>query len=211
MIGNSLTEQNDLPRMLCRLADATRVSLHCEAVILSGAALSDHWIDGHAAQRIAAGSWTIVVLQQGPSGTTGRPSLLEYATRYSRLIRGHGARPAMYMVWPSRQRSYDFDRVSDSYHAAALKNDALLLPVGEAWRAAWRRDQDIRLYAPDNFHPTPAASYLAALVFYHQLFGALPESTGEMTFAKSIAGDGLDVTRRQLGLLREAAIEACQK
>ena len=122
-----------------------------------------------------------------------------------------GARPALYMVWPSQQRSFDFDRVSRSYRAAALKNDALLIPVGDAWRAAWRRDSRIQLYGPDNFHPTPAASYLAVLVFYHQLFGELPASAGDPTFARSIAGAQLDVTTDQLMILREAGIEACRK
>jgi len=104
-IGNSLTQQNEIHRMLCRLADATKKKMYCQAVTLPGFSLSDHWIDGRAARGIAVGSWTEVVLQQGPSGTTGRLELLEYASRYSRLIRQVGARPALYMVWPSQQRS----------------------------------------------------------------------------------------------------------
>lgn len=47
----------------------------------------------------------------------------------------------------------------------------MLLPVGEAWRAAWREDASLALYSSDNFHPSPAGSYLAALVIYEQLFG----------------------------------------
>jgi hypothetical protein len=50
----------------------------------------------------------------------------------------------------------------------------MLFPVGEAWRAAWRRDPTVPLYGPDGFHPTPTATYLAALVIYQQVSGRAP-------------------------------------
>ena len=54
-------------------------------------------------------------MQQGPSATEGRPSLLEYAEFFADEIRAVGAEPALYMVWPSQARSFDFEGVSDSY------------------------------------------------------------------------------------------------
>ena len=43
--------------------------------------------------------------------------------------------------------------------------------VSEAWQIAWRRDARLPLYGPDGFHPSPAGTYLAALVMYQQISG----------------------------------------
>src|SRR5581483_2484722 len=94
--------------------------------------------------------------------------------RFAAEARRAGARPALYMVWPSASMAEDFDGVSASYREAAEKVDGLLFPVGEAWRAAWRRDPKLALYGPDGFHPTVAGSYLAALVMYEQLYHRSP-------------------------------------
>jgi hypothetical protein len=92
------------------------------------------------------------------------------------VIRRSSARPALYMVWPSSSRRGDFDRVRDSYSLSASDIDGVFIPAGEAWRAAWRRDAAIALYGDDGFHPTPQASYLAALVIAGALTGREPAS-----------------------------------
>lgn len=210
-IGNSLTYQNDLPRMLCSMASASGESLTCDEVTIANADLSDHWSDGRAASRIATGGWTLVAMQQGPSGSTGRPVLLEYSKKYAQLILSAKAQPALYMVWPSQQRFQDFDNVSESYRLAASEAGGMLIPVGDAWRAVWRRDSRIRLYGSDGFHPSPAATYLAALVFHHRLFGSIPPLLASSLVARSIVRESLPLDDRQLEILREAAIEVCTK
>jgi hypothetical protein len=57
----------------------------------------------------------------------------------------------------------------------------MLLPVGEAWRAAWRRDPEMPLYGPDGFHPTATGTYLAALVIYQQISGRSPVGLPALT------------------------------
>jgi hypothetical protein len=57
----------------------------------------------------------------------------------------------------------------------------LLFPVGEAWRAAWRRDPAVPLDGPDGFHPTPTATYLAALVIYQHITGLSPVDLPSLT------------------------------
>lgn len=174
-VGNSLTYWNDLPGMLQAMIDsadagpATIVSVAC-----GGYGLQDHWAIGPALPLIDEGGWDIVVLQQGPSATEGRPSLLEFSSRFDARIAQSGSRTALYMVWPSSQRLFDFDGVSDSYRTAAAQVDGLLFPAGEAWRAAWRRDPQLALYGPDGFHPSVEGTYLAALVMFEQLTGRSP-------------------------------------
>jgi hypothetical protein len=175
-IGNSLTEANGLPtvvEMLSRQGGGTPIST--ASVVFGGFSLEDHWNQGTAQRRIAERGWSIVVLQQGPSSLPdSQVALREWTVRFNTLIRASGARTALYMVWPESNRRDAFDAVSQSYARAAGDVTGMLLPVGEAWRAAWRRDPEVPLYGPDGFHPTPTATYLAALVIYQQITGRSP-------------------------------------
>lgn len=169
-IGNSLTYQNDLPGMVCQLARSVGRKLVCESLALPDYGLEQHWQSGKARALIATGQWDVVVLQQGPSAQPeSRRLLVDYTRRFDAEIRKAGARTALYMVWPSRQRRGDVEGVSQSYRAAATAVGATLLPVGDAWRAAWAADRNLPLYAADQFHPSGVGTYLAALVVYRHL------------------------------------------
>lgn len=171
-VGNSLTYQNDLPGMVCTLARAAGRAVVCESIAKPDVSLEDHWRAGEARRAIAAGRWDIVVLQQGPSALPeSRRLLIDYTKRFDAEIKKAGARTALYMVWPSQSRRGDAEGVSQSYRAAAKAVAATLLPVGDAWRAAWAIDRNLPLYAADNFHPSGAGTYLAALVAYRHLLG----------------------------------------
>lgn len=112
---------------------------------------------------IARGGWTFVVPQQGPSALPeSRALLIDDARRFDTQIRAAGARTALYMVWPADSRRGDFPSVSQSYSAAAI--GAALLPVGDAWQAAWRDNAQFPLYGDDGFHPSRHATGLAAVV-----------------------------------------------
>jgi hypothetical protein len=170
-IGNSLTSVNNVPALVAQLASATGQPFEYRAVTFDGYSLQDHWNRGDAVRAIGEGKWTFVVLQQGPSALPASQSLLrEFVRRFDREIRRAGARTALYMVWPSSERQSDFEGVHSSYAGAAREVGATLLPAGDAWREAWRRDAGLRLYGSDGFHPTLAGSYLAALVIYQGVF-----------------------------------------
>lgn len=141
-VGNSLTYTNELPNMLRELYDLGGAGgIVVGEETSPGFGLQDHWISG-ARARIAEGVWDVVVMQQGPSATEGRPSLLQYSELFAAEIRAAGGEPALYMVWPSAQRMFDFHGVSDSYEAAAVLVDGLLFPAGEAWLAAWDANEN---------------------------------------------------------------------
>jgi hypothetical protein len=199
-IGNSLTEANGLPAMVETLSgQGGGTPIGMASVVVGGFSLEDHWKQGTAQRRIAEGGWSIVVLQQGPSSLPeSQVSLREWTARFDSIIRASGARTALYMVWPESNRRDAFDAVSRSYARAAEDVDGMLFPVGEAWRAAWRRDPDVPLYGPDGFHPTPTATYLAALVIYQQISGRSPMGLPA----------GTQMSADHARLLQEAAQEA---
>ncbi|HET7292167.1 MAG TPA: hypothetical protein VFM88_07075 [Vicinamibacteria bacterium] len=162
-VGNSLTEANDLPLMVEALSAAAGRPLSTESVTYGGVSLEDHWALG-TQRSIERGGWRFVVLQQGPSALPdSRVNLREWTRRFDAVIRAAGAVTALYMVWPDSRRDGDFPRVSESYRLAAQDVAGILLPAGDAWQAAWRRQVSIALYGPDGFHPSAAGSYLAAL------------------------------------------------
>ncbi len=173
-IGNSLTYSNDLPAMVCGLARSTGRQVTCETVAKPDYGLEEHWNDREARQAIARG-WDVVVLQQGPSALPeSRRLLIDYTRRFDAEIKKAGARTALFMVWPSRARRGDFPGVSQSYAAAAKDVNGLLLPAGDAWRAAWAVDSGLPLHGPDGFHPSSMGTYLSALVIFERIFTSAP-------------------------------------
>jgi len=181
-IGNSLTSANDLPAMVQAMSQSVGRPLTCERVASDGFSLEDHWHRGEggpgvnnagsARRAIERGGWSTVVLQQGPSALPeSRALLVEYTRRFDAEIRRAGARTALYMVWPTADRRFDFDGVRASYEAAARSIGGLFLPAGEALRRAEQRERRLRLFGTDGFHPSPAGTYLAALVITRLLTG----------------------------------------
>ena len=169
-IGNSLTATNGLPAMVEAIGASAGERVECTSVVYPDFSLEDHWTRGDARRAIQRGGWSFVVLQQGPSARPdSRVLLRDYVQRFHREIIAAGGRTAIYMVWPPKVRAEDFDEVSRSYALAAADVHGTLLPVGDAWRDAWRDDPSLALYGPDGFHPSPLGSYLAALVIHNRL------------------------------------------
>jgi hypothetical protein len=167
-IGNSLTATNDIPGLVSALGQVSGgPQVRVAEVSFGNFSLEDHWNRGDALEAIDEGGWDYVVMQQGPSTLPeSRANLIEWAGRFAERIRAVGARPAIYMIWPS---DGNFDAVSESYTAAAQAVSGMLIPAGEAFRSVNRDHPQITIFQSDNFHPTQVGSYLAALVIYGEL------------------------------------------
>jgi hypothetical protein len=171
-VGNSLTIANGLAAMVEALSRADGAPIQTGVVAFSGYSLEDHWDRGDARRALAAGGWSTVVLQQGPSSQqAGRDMLIDFAELFAREAGKVKARVALYMVWPPRSGPGSFGEVSNSYAQAARSVKGLLLPVGDAFAAALKSDRHIAILGPDGFHPTPLGTYLAAVVIYQHLAG----------------------------------------
>lgn len=201
-VGNSLTYVHDVPAKVAELGASVGARIEVAAVTHPNFSLTDHWARGEAAKAIATGGFDVVVLQQGPTAAIeNRPQLYKEAYRFARLIRKHGGRPALYMVWPSRARSQDWDGVIAAYTDAAKGADALLFPVGSAWRRALQSATPPALYGPDGFHPTEAGSTLAALVIVSTLLERSPD-------AFTLAGVPEDTAKALKAAALQAAIDS---
>jgi hypothetical protein len=210
-IGNSLTYVNELPILFAAMAAAAgETPPVCHAVVGPGYSLQDHWEQGVALKAIEKGGWDYVVLQQGPSGSSeGRTMLLRYSRKFVPAIRKAGAKPALFMVWPNATRWRDFGDAGDSYRFAAEDSEGLLVPVGEAWRNAVKKDPDVPLYRPDDMHPTPTGTYLASLVFVGDLYRRSP--VGLPSRLDLPNGKRVDIPPETAKMLQQAAAEALEK
>lgn len=175
-IGNSLTYVNDLPSVVKALAAGAGLPrTQVASIAFPDFALEDHWSQGQAREAVGKDGWTHVVMQQGPSALeSSRTNLLQWTGTFAGVIKAHGAMPGMYMVWPSTERSFDFDRVSESYRLAAQSVQGQLYPAGDAWRAAWRRNAGLALYGGDGFHPSTLGTYAAALTIVAVIYQRSP-------------------------------------
>ena len=117
----------------------------------------------------------------------------------------------MYQTWAYRDGSeklaktgltYDEmkDKLYEAYDAAAAAVNGVRVPVGSGFAEVKKIAPGVDLYTEDDYHPSPAGTYLAACLFYTALTGkdcvALPgidgldEGTVKIlkTAAKAVAG-----------------------
>ena len=214
-VGNSLTYFNDLPLIVEALADSVpgltpTQRLSTAMAAFPDYALYDHWSDGTAVKAIDGAKWNVVILQQGSSALDeSRVLLRDWTKKFDEKIRAAGARTAMYAVWPQANRQFDFDRVNESYTLAATDVGGMLFPVGEAWRAAWRRDANMALYSADGLHPTVAGSYVGGLVITAMLLDKSPVGMPARLTLRN--GATVTIPAAQATILQQAAAEAIEK
>lgn len=199
-IGNSLTYTNDLPSMVGRIAAADGRYIATTMIALPNYGLEDH-LGTATVQAALRQRWDIVVLQQGPSSLDeSRVQLIRDVRAFAGMI-PPPTRIAVMMVWPARQYWRSLDRVAESHRLAADAIGATLIPAGTAMQAVLDRDPTVGLFGPDGFHPAVPGTYLAALVTYRALIGALPRDVTLQRAARKIAGAEMKLTNAQLGVV----------
>ena len=205
-IGNSLTYVNDLPRTLSALALSAGDTINVRTVANPNFALIDHYRGySDALNEIALSRWDYVVLQQGPSTTAiNRDSLILTAKLFEPAIRGAGATPALYMVWPTTDRLAFFDEARISYQMAADTVNGVFMPAGKAWQTAWATDASLQFFQSDGLHPTPLGTYIAALVIYERLTG---KDARQLPGTAVVNGSTLSTPEATVRLLQRAAHE----
>ena len=203
-LGNSLTAANDLPAMVQAMAAKGWIRLTYKAFVQGGFNLEDHWNDGQSLPALRGEKWDYVVLQQGPSTLpASQADLKKWSKIWADEARKVGAKPALYMVWPFQNQADGFQLVSKSYRAAAKESKSGIFAAGVAWEQSIYLKLGIRLYLPDRLHPTPAGSYLAALIITHGLTDLrIREAPTKLTLA---SGHTYNLSEADAKLLRIAA------
>jgi hypothetical protein len=193
-VGNSLTYQNDLPRMFADLAKSRGRDVEYDACTPGGYRLSQHATDPRLLEKIDRGGWDVVVLQEQSQMPAIAPERLErevypFARLLSQRIRAASPRAKVAFYQTMAKRNGDAQsfpdipevktyegmqrRINATYVELARDNRGLLVPVGLVWEKTRQQNPALALYSDDT-HPSLAGTYLAACVFYAVLFGSSP-------------------------------------
>lgn len=170
-IGNSLTMTNDLPTLVEAYAQDKGIDLKSTMLAKANYAIVDHWADADVQREIESNSYDFVVLQQGPSSQSdGYEMLVNDGKAFANLCAKYNSQLAYFMVWPASYHLHTFDGVIANYTAGAKANEAILCPVGKAWKAYIDRTNDLSYYGADGFHPSMKGSQVAAAIIVESLF-----------------------------------------
>jgi len=186
-IGNSYTSVNDLPSLLRQLALSGGDSLIMDSNTPGGYTFASHSSNAVTLQKLALSTNDFVILQAQSQEPSFPPTQVEsqtfpFAHQLDSLIHvgSDCAKTVFFMTWgrkygdaqncPNYPPLCTFEGMNDrlrwAYKQMADENEALMSPVGMAWKASWAADSTINLWSSDFSHPSLAGSYLAACVFY---------------------------------------------
>jgi len=193
-VGNSYTYFNDLPTLFANLSAYGGKRVYADMYAPGGYTLQEHKTDSLCLSKIKLGYWNYVILQeqsQTPVIDTPRfMSMYPSAIWLDSLIRSYNGNTAFYMTWGRKYGGQQClgaycsplfvnffhmqDSMKVSYKMISDSLNAILCPVGEAWRRAKVLDSSVDLWQSDYSHPTLEGSYLAACVFYAAIFHSSP-------------------------------------
>jgi hypothetical protein len=201
-LGNSYTAFNNLPQMTAFAASSCGDTLTYDAHYPGGVTLGTHAQDPVSLQKIRAGNWDKVVLQE-----QSQLPAFDSAQRISRFYAGAEAldvlikrynpraRTYLYMTWGRRDGdptncNMQMPQLSPwpwfcsyvqmdstlrtSYEGCADEIGAAISPVGAVWRRLRRLHPTLNLYNTDGSHPSVAGTYAAAVTMYATLFAKDP-------------------------------------
>lgn len=213
-VGNSYTFVNDLPGTLVALSKSAGGGppIEVDSQTVGGATLKRHWDDGVARQKIAAGEWDFVVLQeqsQTPLPQFGRDTLFyPHARNFAGEARKAGAIPLLYMTWARPDTPGPQALWTDSYEAITKELSAECAPAGEAVERAKRAVPHLKLFSDPGGHPTPEATYLIACTFYAAVHLKSPEG---LPAGVSVNGASVGVPTGDAVAVQRCAWDAFQR
>lgn len=169
-VGNSLTYANNMPKILEYIGKKQGIPIRTKSLCFPNYAIIDHINEGKLQRLLAKKKFDYLIIQQGPSSQSeGKRMLIEDGDKIKKLCSSHNIKLGYFMVWPSKHYYHTFNKVIENHKIAALKNTAILFSVGEIWKEYNSNNSLDNLYNYDNFHPSKAGSFLAALTIFHQL------------------------------------------
>jgi hypothetical protein len=170
-VGNSLTYTNDLPKLVEKEGKKQGIPIKTKMIAYPNYALIDHLDTNIVKEALEKGAYDYLIVQQGPSSQSeGKELLFEAGEKLTELCAKYQTKLCFFMVWPALDHYQTFDAVIKNHREAALLFDAILCPVGEAWKAHFEATDNFDYYGPDDFHPTLKGSQKAAEIIVKTLF-----------------------------------------
>lgn len=197
-LGNSYVYTNDLPLMLQQMATSMGDTLIYDQNTPGGFTFEQHSTDPTTISKIFSQQWDIVILQEQSQRPAFSPAQVAddtypYAKKLDSMIRKNRTctETMFFMTWGRKNGdasncafyppicTYEGmqTRLRESYMQMTQDNNAIVAPVGAAWKQMRDSFSSVDLYVPDESHPSVSGTYLAACVFYASIFHKNPMQT----------------------------------
>lgn len=190
-VGNSYTHYNNMPVMFRDFAAAKGDTVVYGMSAPGGYTFQQHCTDATTLAGIASQAWDIVVLQEQSQRPAFPPAqvatdVYPYARRLDSIIHANDTcTQTMFMMTWGRRNGDAMNcgfypvvctyagmqgRLRESYMQMAQDNNAIVAPMGAAWKIIIDSFPAIDLFVADSSHPSVAGSYLQACVMYASVF-----------------------------------------
>ena len=173
---NSICDLAAIVEGLSRSASNAKMpEILTEEIAIGGARLEDHWKDGRALSRIAAGGWDWVVIHEiiySYGGTT--QTFQEYARKFDAASKQAGARMIFYATGETERAKTAVETMYTDAVAMARECRGRVAGGGVAWLRAWTKRPDFDFHAADRAHPNSRGFFLNACVIYAALTDTSP-------------------------------------
>lgn len=183
-IGNSYSQRNDLPGLVAEIGRANGTEIGFKIVAQGGWRLSQHVQDSNVHGLIRSGDFDIVVIQEQSQLPAIEDRLwnetLPSTQTLVRMVEASGSEALLFQTWGHQNGSVNSNHSTYEgmqaalvwgYDILAADTGAAIAPVGVTWSRAMRFLPSVMLYDIDGSHPSPAGSYLAALVITNSILG----------------------------------------
>ena len=109
-----------------------------------------------------------------PINEQRKSSFEKYVKQHSHTLRAKDIEPILFMSWPYKNTPKMQVALEKAFFDAATTNRIRLIPAGPAFFYVNQNFPEINLYTNDNRHPSPAGTYLAALMVFATLTDKSP-------------------------------------
>ena len=191
-VGNSYTQMNNLCKVYQNLANSKGKNIFADILAVGGSSFKGHVLRDNTYNKFKERSWDYVILQGFSRELSEDSSIIvtetiPYAQQLIDSIKKYNpcVNIYFYLTWGYAQGFKDFSS-TDSYEMMQERiqkgylqlSDATgnfpIAPVGMVWKQVRQKYPELNLYAPDESHPSPYGSYLAACAFYASLYKESP-------------------------------------
>ncbi len=194
-IGNSYIYTNNMPSILQQLATSMGDTLEYDQNTPGGYTMNQHSADATTISKIYSKPWDIVVLQEQSQRPAFPPAQVAadtypFAKKLDSMVRDNNSctETMFFMTWgykngdasncPGYPVICTYEgmqmRLRESYMQMTQDNNAVIAPVGAAFKVTRDNFSAIDLYSSDMSHPSMFGSYLEACVFYASIFHRSP-------------------------------------
>ena len=175
-IGNSHTYFNDMPLLVQSRASEEGFDCRVTMIAHGGWYLAQHVEEPDVRFNILYGNYDYVVLQEHAHPFGPEEKFRDAAVKLNEMIRQAGSTPVIYACWAKKDEPEKQDYMNEVHRRVADKIGALLAPVGEDWWIYMKSWPNLKMYADDGAHASPAGSDFAAKIIWETIRHDLSEN-----------------------------------